>query len=353
VVGALNSFYSSVDGVLFNKSQTTLVQFPGGKAGSYTIPDNVTSVGNHAFDSCTSLTSITISDSVSSLGSWAFFSCSSLSNATIGNSVSSIGDYTFHACTSLTSITIPDSVSSLGSAAFGNCTSLMSVTLGKSVTSIADSTFSSCTSLTALTVDALNSFYSSVDGVLFNKSQTTLVQFPGGKTGSYTIPSSVTSIGCRAFLGCPGLTNVTIPSGVTGIGERAFSYCAGLVSAYFQGNAPSIGVDVFKASGIATVYYLPGTTGWDSTFGGRPTALWMLPNPLILNNGPGFGVHTNGFGFIISWATNIPVVVEACTSLANPIWSPVNTNTLTDGTSYFSDPDWTNYPARFYRLRSP
>jgi hypothetical protein len=74
---------------------------------------------------------------------------------------------------------------------------------------------------------------------------------------------------------------------------------------------------------------------------------------VILNSGSGFGVHTNGFGFIISWATNIPVVVEACTGLANPAWSPVATNTLTDGTSYFSDPQWTNYPIRFYRVRAP
>jgi hypothetical protein len=79
----------------------------------------------------------------------------------------------------------------------------------------------------------------------------------------------------------------------------------------------------------------------------------VLPNPVILNNGQSVGVQTNGFGFIISWATNIPVVVEACSSLASPIWSPVTTNTLTGGSSYFSDPQWTNYPARFYRLRSP
>ena len=99
------------------------------------------------------------------------------------------------------------------------------------------------------------------------------------------------------------------------------------------------------------MYYLPGTTGWGPTFGGRPTALWVLPNPLILASS--VGVQTNAFGFIISWATNIAVVVEACTNLANPAWSPVGTNTLTGGWSYFSDPDWTNHPTRFYRLRSP
>ena len=104
---------------------------------------------------------------------------------------------------------------------------------------------------------------------------------------------------------------------------------------------------------MATVYYLPGTSGWDATFDGRPTALWALPNPVILNFGPSFGVGTSGFGFNISWATDLPVVVEACTNLTNPNWSPLATNILTGGSSYFSDPQWTNQPNRFYRIRSP
>ena len=179
-----------------------------------------------------------------------------------------------------------------------------------------------------------------------------------GPGGAVTIPSTidglpVTSIGWSAFYYCTNLTNVTIPNSVTNIGNKAFAYCPSLTGVHFQGNAPSLGLNVFYNDYNATVYYLPGTTGWASTFGGRPTALWVLPNPLILNNGPSFGVQTNGFGFLISWATNIPVVVEACTNPANPIWCPLRTNTLTDGWVYFSDPEWTNYPARFYRLRSP
>jgi hypothetical protein len=126
-----------------------------------------------------------------------------------------------------------------------------------------------------------------------------------------------------------------------------------LGSVYFEGNAPSLGSDVFFDDNNAIVYYLPGSVGWGSTFGGRPTALWLLPNPLILNNGHSFGVQSNGFGFMISWATNIPVVVEASTNLVNPTWFPISTNTLTSGSAHFSDPQWTNYPARFYRIRSP
>jgi hypothetical protein len=132
----------------------------------------------------------------------------------------------------------------------------------------------------------------------------------------------------------------------------AFAWTS-LTGVYFQGSAPIVASSAFFGDYNATVYYLPGTTGWYTPFGGRPTALWFLPNPLILNNSPSFGVQTNEFGFIISWATNIPVVVEACTDLANHNWSPVSTNPLTGGSSYFSDPQWTNYPTRLYRLRSP
>jgi hypothetical protein len=151
---------------------------------------------------------------------------------------------------------------------------------------------------------------------------------------------------------------VTIPGTigglpVTNIGLGAFSVSL-IKAVYCQGNAPAADDwSVFYGENLATVYYLPGTTGWGSTFGGRPTALWTLPYPLILNTGPGFGAQTNGLGFTISWATNASVVVEASPNLAEPVWTPVATNSLTGGSSYFSDPQWRDYPARFYRLRSP
>jgi hypothetical protein len=219
-----------------------------------------------------------------------------------------------------------------------------------SVTTIGSYAFSGCTSLSAITVDALNFFYSSLDGVLFNKSQTTLIQCPGGKAGSYTVPNGVTSIGSYAFGYCRSLTSVTIPNRVTSIGDYAFLGCTSLTGVYFRGNAPSLGSSVFDGDNNATVYYMPGTTGWGTTFGGLPTKLW---NPQVQTKSATFGVRTNRFGFNITGSSNLVIVVEACTNLANPIWSPVQTNTLTGGLSYFSDPKWTNYPDRFYRLRSP
>jgi hypothetical protein len=233
-------------------------------------------------------------------------------------------------------------------------------------------------------VDTRNSVYSDVDGVLFNQSLTTLVQYPGGIAGAYAIPNSVTSIGDEAFLNCNGLTSVTIPNSVTNIGDYAFGWCAdltsvtipnsvtnigdyafygcgNLTSVYFQGNAPSFGSGVFVDRNVqavgafpdpATIYYLPGTTGWDavSINTGLPVVLWL---PQVQTSDASFGVRASQFGFNINWASGMTVVVEACTNLANPIWSAVATNSLTDGSSYFSDPQWTNYPCRFYRLRSP
>ena len=135
--------------------------------------------------------------------------------------------------------------------------------------------------------------------------------------------------------------------------DVAFYDCTSLTSVYFTGNAPSPTNDSTVFAGDpATVYYLPGTTGWGAMFDGLPTAPWFLPNPVILNFEPGFGVQPGGFGFTISWATNASVVVEAATNLANPVWIPVSTNPLTSGTNYFSDPQWTNYPERFYRAAS-
>ena len=106
---------------------------------------------------------------------------------------------------------------------------------------------------------------------------------------------------------------------------------------------------IFAFGGNASVYYLPGTTGWTSTFGGWPTALW---NPQLHTPDPGSGIRTNGFGLTLTGTTNLPVVVEACTNL-DGVWTSLFTGTLTNGSIYFSDPQWTNYPGRFYRVRSP
>ena len=181
-----------------------------------------------------------------------------------------------------------------------------------------------------------------------------------GSGGQVTIPSTtnglpVTSIGTAAFYYCTNLTTVTIPGSVTNIGEWAFESCTSLTSVCFNGNAPTVGMYTFYGDNKAAGYYLPCNTGWSTYLGeaggGIRSVLWK---PLIQVSGASFGVRNNQFGFNITWASDMVVVVEACTNLASRTWSPVAAIiTLADGASYFSDPQWTNYPARFYRLRSP
>jgi len=224
IVGEGNTKYKSVDGSLYSKDGKTLIQYSIGKKDtifiipdsvtsigdrafyscgsltSVTIPDSVTSIGSSAFENCTSLTSVTIPDSVTSIGYRAFYYCTSLPGLTIGNGVTSIGDSAFSGCSSLTSVTIPDGVTSIGSLAFAYCTSLTSVTIPDSVTSIGDYAFYGCDNLT-----------------------------------SVTIPDSVTSIGNDAFRNCNSLTSVTIGNGVTSIGYYAFEDCTSLTSIKYRG----------------------------------------------------------------------------------------------------------------------
>ncbi|HUD46218.1 MAG TPA: leucine-rich repeat domain-containing protein [Candidatus Baltobacteraceae bacterium] len=465
VVNAQNADYSSLDGVLFNKTQTALIHYPGGNAASsYTIPNNVTNIGDFAFYFCSltsvkipgsltsigddafcncALTNVAIPDSVTTIGDSAFQECEFLNSATIGSGVTNFGDsvfsqcyllthvtmgsgatsigpYEFYECfdlaaikipnsvatiedgaflgcpltslviptslttlgnafagcpltnvtipdslttigdgafsgCSLTSVTIPDSVTTIGYEAFSSCEGLTTVTIPESVTNIGAEVFYFCFNLTNITVDPSNLFYSSAAGVLFDKNQTALVEAPVGISGSYTVPNTVTSISAYAFDSCRYLTSVTIGGGVTSIGGQAFGDCISLRAVYFQGNAPTItNSEPFdEIGGAPSAYYLPGTTGWgafNEESGLAPAVLW---NPHVQTGDASFGVVSNQFGFNITGPNNLVVVVEACTNLSNPVWVPVATNTLTGGASYFSDPQWTNYPNRFYGVSFP
>ncbi len=280
------NYSTNTDGVT-----ATIMRYMGA-SGALIIPSNinglaVTSIGSRAFWAAPVVTSVVIPDSVTNIGEEAFSavdSHSSLTNIVLGNGIIGIGRGAFHFCDKLSSIKIPKNVASIGRLAFGGCFGLKSII-----------------------VDSNNTAYSSVDGVLFNKNKTELVQYPAGKAGNYAIPNTVTKIADYALWNCPKLTGITIPVGVTTIKKEAFAACSSLTSVtlsasvtnieiwafdscvslkgvYFRGNAPGHGeyhgykgIDIYHAfdgDSKAIVYYLPGTTGWEKTFGGCPTALW-------------------------------------------------------------------------------
>lgn len=181
-------------------------------------------------------------------------------------------------------------------------------------------------------------------GVLFGGGQTILIKCPSaGVAGSYSVPDSVTSICDNAFMVCTNLTSVTIGRGVASIGSMAFGYCT-LTGMYFKGDAPVASEFSFVGATNFVVYRLPGTAGWEAPMGASVATVWR---PHISG---GLEASPDGFGFAISWASGMTVVVESSTDLTDPSWQPVQTNTLVGDTVSFSDPNWADNSHCFYRL---
>jgi BspA type Leucine rich repeat region (6 copies) len=173
--------------------------------------------------------------------------------------------------------------------------------------------------------------------------------------GSATIPDSVTTIGAQAFEGT-AISSITIPPSVGSIGANAFDGCNSLANVYFLGNAPTADGSVFEdylsANGYdpATVYYLNGATGFETNFYGLPTVSLVKLTP---SGGAAFGVQNGQFSMLFVGPLNVTVVLEACTNLANPTWTPLQTNTLANGAFTFSEPVQTNVCGRYYRVTTP
>ena len=225
---------------------------------SIVIPNSVTSIGSWAFYNCTSLTSIVIPDSVTSIDNDAFENCSSLTSVEIPNSVEVLGYYAFSSCSSLTSIVIPNSVTSIGDKAFSSCSSLTSVIIPNSVEVLGEYAFYSCSSLTNIEVAEDNEYYKDIDGNLYSKDGTKLIQYAIGKQDTlFTIPASVTSIGDSAFYYCDALTSIVIPDSVISIGYYAFEYCSSLTSIVIPDSVTRIGSGAFAYCNSLTSIVMP------------------------------------------------------------------------------------------------
>jgi hypothetical protein len=410
-VDAANPAYSSLNGVLFNQAQTTLITFPAGRGGSYVIPNSVTSIESQAFSGCTNLTSVTIGNSVTSIGttlySGPFDGCTSLTNLSVDAanpassslngvlfnkaqttlilfppgrggsyvipaSVTNIGVRAFAGCTRLTNVTIGNGVTNIGSGAFSGCTNLASVTIPNSVTIIPDRAFENCTSLTSVTIpngvisigsDAFNGCTSLTSATIpdsVTQIGTTLYAGRGGSAFAYCtsltnviIGNSVTNIGSGAFSACSNLTRLTIPASVINLGYAAFYGSSRLTNFTFLGNAPTRIFDMdggfaqFANVGAGAKVYYYCGTTGWGATYGGLPTVMLCPPGIAPTSA---GVKPGGFGFTLTRLTNQTIVVEASTNLVN--WQPIWTNPPPGASTNFVDPEWTNHSNRFYRARS-
>ena len=340
--------------------------------GKVIIPDRlggylVAAIDKYAFKDCKQITEISIPDSVVCISESAFMSCSAMAVATLPNRLERIGATAFNYCTGLTNVTIPDSVTNIGEHAFQMCTGVKHITIGDGLRSIPEVAFVGLTNLTSVTIGSsletipsdltdgeilstinvspASPYYSSVDGVLYDKARTRLIRCPRALTAvsvpfgvriigtrsfmacqkllniampstvvdieadafyncrftNIALPDSLSNIGEGAFSSCTNLTQVILPNSVTNVGYGAFSWCKSLQSVIFQTNAPMVGEDAFSNVSETCCAYVPANaSGYDVDSDGKWQGLMLkrVENPdqagggsevevrYVLNNSP-------------------------------------------------------------------
>jgi len=308
-----------------NADNTLTITGYTGRDSAVTIPTNinelmVTGIGMGAFIDNANITSVTIPVTVTSPGYAAFQGCGMLTNV-IMYGLTSIADYMFSDCTHLTNAPIPPSVTTIGYEAFYD-TAFATISIPSNVTTIGNGAFAGCTAVTNV--------------LLYG----------------------VVALGYDAFDYCTSLRTVTISATIGEIIGNPFDDCPRLTSVFFLGNFPD-DVSYIPGSGWPfgdnpglTVFCMPGTSNWSflTEHTGIIPVLW---NPVIQTGKGTFGVQNNQFGFDIKGTAGIPIVVEGCTNLANPVWTALTNVTLTNGLFHFREPTQANSAGRFYRIGSP
>ena len=220
-VSSQNPVYASVEGVLFDKSLSTLLACPGGKAGTFTVPEGTVEIGESAFAGCTGLTEAVLPASLCRIGFHAFRD-SGLTHMELPEGLTDVPWFAFTGCTDLQTMTLPSTLTSIGWNAFSSCTSLESIVLPDGLLTIDSSAFANCRNLTGV-----------------------------------TIPESVTYIGESAFENCRSLSSISIPGGVGTIGGSAFSGCTALSSVVFEEGLQCIYYGAFNGCSSLTELEFP------------------------------------------------------------------------------------------------
>lgn len=391
-VAESNTVYSSSNGLLFNKLHTILIGYPAGLTGSYMVPSTTTHIAASAFSGCAGLTAVTFPDSIAGIGSYAlsgctglttvtlpdritaveggtFTGCSGLTNIALNAGITNIGSGAFYRCSGLESIHIPDSVTRLAWGAFSYCSALTNIVLGdgitliesrvfyecnnlrnlylpESVTNLWNSAFNYCRGLTNITVATNNPTYSSIDGVVFDKGQSTLLHFPAGTQGRYVVPDGTQLIGDYAFDTCGNLSCVELPADFSSLGRYAFAHNTNLTGLCFAGAPPNLGTQSFLFTDQVVMYYrAENASQWDTTFADRLTAIW--PEISVAT------VQPAGFVFDVVASDGQNVVIEMCPDLSAEEWTPVATQTVSGSSLEVTIPDWETDVFRAYRMSIP
>jgi len=247
-----------------------------------TFPAELKYLGRGAFQNCKALVNVDLPVELTLINSSAFEACESLQDITIPDSVTNIAMHAFYGCRNLTQINIPDSVVILGMLAFARCESLSTISLPSSLKTFSSSALSGCKSLKEIDIDDTNPYFLCMDGVLFNKDKSRIVQYPDAKEGAYTIPGTVRIIGtsafggcaylssvfvpegvvevsASAFLGCENMTAINMPSTVTNIGDNAFEHCSLLENINITQNVQNIGIEAFEGCSSLTAVSIPNS----------------------------------------------------------------------------------------------
>ncbi|MFO7535334.1 MAG: leucine-rich repeat protein [Kiritimatiellia bacterium] len=283
-----NLNYSSKNGILFDKSGSTLMRYPSAIKGNYVVPVGVKTISKECFGYGSGISGIEIVEGVETIEDSAFISCFGLTN-----------------------VVLPSSIRKMSSGSFRNCIELKSFSVAES-----------------------NLFFSSQNGVLFDKQAALLVRYPTAHAGeSYSIPMGVTGIASSAFSTCPFLKKMYFPDSVMEVGQFAFADCTNLAGLYFEGPPPTViehygPPNVFGGSAHVVCYYLPGTAGWGSTYCQRPTALWLKPGATsavqVLAEPERGGTVSGGGDY--PWASTAVVSAVAAPGWEFSGWSTGGTN---------------------------
>lgn len=224
-VNKSNKKFTAVDGVLYNKSKSQLIYYPGAKKGkTYTATSKLISMSKWAFHDAMRLENVSLSKSKITSISENAFQIVTLKKISFPKTLKKIGAHAFEK-SGVTAVAIPQNVASIGEATFYNCSNLKKVTISsKKLTVLSNDIFASCRFLT-----------------------------------SVTLPESLTAIGEGAFNNCISLKKITIPKKVTSIGDRAFRLCEALTTVTIKGTVTHIGYSAFDGDPNLTIIAKKGT----------------------------------------------------------------------------------------------